>query len=282
MNGLLWKKEEIDTLIELYCSKGLSLSEIVPFISRSSKAIKLKIKRLKLRHTPQQTKDIKSRLNMGKNNSMFGKVSPHKGLNKYNCEWIMAASQKLSKSKKDAYANGTISTKGKKNGMFGKSTWRKNQTKDNNEKVRLAGMKCSITKKQQWQLLSEEEKNRRRKQWGLQGLKCPKKSTKIEIIIKNILDSKNISYKTQQPIDRWSVDFLLDNGKIIECFGDYWHCNPQRYSSDYKLTEAQQKNIKRDKEKISYFEKENRNYLILWETEILNKTAFSKLESFLK
>jgi len=36
-----------------------------------------------------------------------------------------------------------------------------------------------------------------------------------------------------------SVDiYIPDENRIIECFGDYWHCNPNRYKKDYYNTQV--------------------------------------------
>lgn len=46
--------------------------------------------------------------------------------------------------------------------------------------------------------------------------------------------------------------------KVIECYRDYWHCNPSKYSPDYynKLVHMTAKNIRNiDKEKINLLEK---------------------------
>ena|ERR1035437_6460950 len=31
-------------------------------------------------------------------------------------------------------------------------------------------------------------------------------------------------------------DFLIEKKIVVECYGDYWHCNPDIYSADYKHT----------------------------------------------
>ncbi len=140
---------------------------------------------------------------------MYGKTSPSKGLSKNNCERLRVAGKKISNKIKERYEKGLIDLKGPKNGMYGKSSWRKNQTKENNKKVALAVLKCSKTKKKQWEELPELEKERRRKQWASQGLKCPKKDTKIEKIVKNILDELDVKYERNFPVNRWFVDFYL-------------------------------------------------------------------------
>lgn len=73
----MWLDKEINLIKELYLEKGLSANELHPIFNenfnRSKTGIKLKISKLKLRHTKQQIFEIKSRLNCGENNIMFGK-----------------------------------------------------------------------------------------------------------------------------------------------------------------------------------------------------------------
>jgi len=275
-----WENREIETLKKLFCEDGLGSVEIAPILNRTKTSIHLKVKKLKIRHSKTQTFLLKSRLNKGCKNGMFGRSSWKKGQTKETCERVRNAGKIVSEKIKERYLKGLFSTKGKKNGMYGKSSWRKGQTKENNKKVALIGQKCSETKKRQWKELPENEKERRRRQWALQGLKCPKKDTKIEIITKNVLDNLNIKYKKNYPLNRWIVDFYTDSGKVIECQGDYWHCNPKKF--DIKDANIIQKNnIKRDQEKIKYLKANNIPFLFLWEDDILNSDITPLIKEFL-
>ena len=55
--------------------------------------------------------------------------------------------------------------------------------------------------------------------------------------IQNFLDKFNIKYDIEHRINfengRCYIDFLLDKNVFIECYGDYWHCNPQKYDENY-------------------------------------------------
>jgi very-short-patch-repair endonuclease len=95
----------------------------------------------------------------------------------------------------------------------------------------------------------------------------------IEQKMVSVLHSMNLSYKSQATIDNYNVDFLIDDKYIIECYGDYWHCNPSRYSADYynrgkKKTASEiwkrDEQRKRDLEKLGY------KVLYFWEHEINN------------
>jgi hypothetical protein len=64
-------------------------------------------------------------------------------------------------------------------------------------------------------------------------------------------------------------DFRMEN-KIIEYYGDYWHCNPKIYKNDYenkrlKMT-AKEKWIA-DKEKELFAEKNNYQLMVVWESD---------------
>lgn len=67
-----------------------------------------------------------------------------------------------------------------------------------------------------------------------------------------------------------SVDIYVPSKKlIIECFGNYWHCNPNLYKPDYyhknvKLTAEQIWH--KDNERIEYFKKLGYQVKIVWET----------------
>ena len=95
----------------------------------------------------------------------------------------------------------------------------------------------------------------------------------IEQKMVSVLHSMNLSYKSQATINNYNVDFLIDDKYIIECYGDYWHCNPSRYSADYynrgkKKTASEiwkrDEQRKRDLEKLGY------KVLYFWEHEINN------------
>lgn len=56
-----WSRMDEFELIDMYQVRGYSATEISVILGRSVNAIKLKIKRLKLKHDPEQTKKTKSR-----------------------------------------------------------------------------------------------------------------------------------------------------------------------------------------------------------------------------
>ncbi len=90
-----------------------------------------------------------------------------------------------------------------------------------------------------------------------------------------MLKEMNVSFKIQTSIDKYNVDFLVEDKYIIEVYGDFWHCNPQKYSYDFfnrgkKKTAAQI--WKRDECRKTHFESLGFKFLSLWESEINGNT----------
>lgn len=277
-----WSKEEINHIEELYKIKGLSLSEICPFFiekyGRTCDSIWIKIKRLKLSHSKEETKQIKSRLNSGDKNGMFGKESPMKGLTKENSKIIKNKSIKLSNTRKKLYKDGLLpNLSGKNNPMFGKLPWNIGLTKENNNSLKIAGEKSSIIRKNEWKNKTEDEKTI--------IIKClndamiqSNKPTKIEIKIKNFLGEINICNIKNKTINNFLCDFYLpDYNFVIECDGDYWHANPLFYSNK-KLTNPQIKNIERDIRKNTMLNNNKIPFLRFWEYDINKNFDFVKSE----
>lgn len=120
----------------------------------------------------------------------------------------------------------------------------------------------------------------------------PKKQTKqslnnIETKVYNILTSLRVSFKIQANVDKYNVDFLVDDKYIIECYGDFWHCNPERYKPDYfnRGKRKLAKDIwKRDACRKELFEEQGYKFLSLWETDINKhpKKVRSKIKQLLR
>ena len=87
-----------------------------------------------------------------------------------------------------------------------------------------------------------------------------------EKILKEYSDAKLEEYL---PSVQKSVDiFIPSQNKIIECFGDYWHCNPKLYSADYyhNYVHMNAHEIwKRDDERIKTLKDAGYSVEIIWE-----------------
>ena len=93
-------------------------------------------------------------------------------------------------------------------------------------------------------------------------------NTKPQIMINEILDNMGIAYVNEKAYKYFTVDnYLPKYNLIIEVMGDFWHCNPLKYTD--KLYEIQNKRIPKDKAKHTYFENNyNIEILYLWENDI--------------
>lgn len=94
--------------------------------------------------------------------------------------------------------------------------------------------------------------------------------TKPQKIINCLLDSMGIEYINEKKFDYYAVDnYLTQFNLIIEVMGDFWHCNPIKYSQpNYK---NQRDSIRRDAAKRNYLkDKYGINVLYLWESDIYN------------
>lgn len=266
----IWSIEETECLKYYYVEMGLSISEFYDdfkskYPNRTIISVKVKIKKMKLRHSKTQISNLKSRLNKGEKNGMYGKVGPNKGLNKENCERVRISSIKISKTRKQMYKDGLIDVSGEKNGMYGKTPWSKGKTKYTDDRLLGTSKKNSLIAKERWDKLTNDEKDIRIGNLSIFANKA-KKDTKIEIIVKDTLERMNVEYIKNYKCNRYIFDFYLpDYNFVIECQGDYWHGNPKYYVI---LNEIQLKNIERDENKIRYLEENEIKSLFLWENEI--------------
>jgi very-short-patch-repair endonuclease len=266
-----WSDDEKKLLRKLYMGDCLPPSDISKIINRTKPGIQKQIKVLGLKHNKEQERKCRSIMHSGKRNGMYGKDSWSKGFTKYDDKRLMVASIKNSKTRKYMYDNGDIKKLyGKDNPAYGIPSWNSGKTKYDDKRIMSYSIKNSISQHALWESLSEEEKERRRRLWASQSLKCPKKETVIEKKIEIFLKSLEIDYKKQYRIGRFITDFYIPiPNLVIECQGDYWHANPLRY--DYtNLNKTQMNNITRDKNKIKELKRRNIKFLFLWENDIKN------------
>jgi very-short-patch-repair endonuclease len=127
--------------------------------------------------------------------------------------------------------------------------------------------------KRYWARLSSEEKAERLKSFIVAGQKYNKKSsqTRIENSLADLLKELSCTFERNAQIGRHNVDFLVNKRLIIECFGDYWHCNPKLfqkadYNKSLKMT-AQDKWAKDAKRKIA-LEAKGYTLISFWESDI--------------
>ncbi len=122
----------------------------------------------------------------------------------------------------------------------------------------------------------------------------PYKDTKIELKIQDFLTSLKIEFITHKYMNiksSYQCDILIPKQKgitqktIIECDGDFFHCNPKRYDSDFIRFPNSEKKIrakeiwKVDEERTSQLIKKGFKVLRLWEFEIkeMNINSFKQI-----
>jgi very-short-patch-repair endonuclease len=270
----LWKTDEENFLRKLYETDGLSVTELYPIFiekhNRPIEGVKVKIGRLKLKHTKEQIREIKSRLNTGELNGMFGKNSPMKGLTSETSELVKVKSEKTSITRKLKFKSGDLTPMtGITNPMYGSIAWNNGLTKYDDERILNYGKKISKIRKEEWSNKTDIEK----KEIILRlndAMIQTKKPTKIENKIETLLLENDLIYIKNKRYDVFIFDFYLtDVNLVIECDGDYWHANPKFYK-DKKLTEAQIKNVGRDKRKDELLKSKSIDFIRFWEDDIKN------------
>jgi len=94
--------------------------------------------------------------------------------------------------------------------------------------------KRELSKKMNWSKLTIEEQHKRLEKFIKSGRK--KQDTKIEKIMRAVLDDigmiRNRDYETNVYINGFNVDLIANNHFIIDCYGDYWHKNPNQYNEE--------------------------------------------------
>ena len=109
---------------------------------------------------------------------------------------------------------------------------------------------------------SEETKIKQKEVWNRPGYKdkwklimstvvIPKQDTSIEIKIQSLLKQLGIDFFTHQYISKIShayqcdilinpqPNFMSEKKTIIECDGDYWHCNPIKFPNPNQMQKEQ-------------------------------------------
>ena len=86
-----------------------------------------------------------------------------------------------------------------------------------------------------------------------------------------MLDDLGVAYSRTVRIGRYYVDLLVKGRIVIECFGDYWHCNPRIYAPDYDhalLHMRAEDKWKRDEQRRSVVEQAGYTVIVIWEYDI--------------
>jgi len=112
------------------------------------------------------------------------------------------------------------------------------------------------------------------------------RKSNIEKIVEEVIERLDLPYEDQTAIGKYTVDFLVDGKYIIECYGDFWHCNPIKYSGSFYnrgVKKTAQQIWDRDKKRKDELEQLGYKFLYLWEMEInaTTKLVSSKIKKFI-
>lgn len=178
---------------------------------RSQKAIKKVADKLRGRPlTEEHKRRIRGALK-GRPSSMLGKHHTKASRKRI--------SQKMKGRKIPVETRKKISTANK-----GKKSWRKGREMPKETKMKIA-------ESLEGHAVSEETKKK---------LRCarlnqiiPTKNTSIERKLGKALEKNNIPFEAQVPLlEKFQVDFLVDDNLVIECWGNYWHNYPEGLEKD--------------------------------------------------
>lgn len=108
----------------------------------------------------------------------------------------------------------------------------------------------------------------------------PRISKQSVDVLDEMRSTFDLSIDIEQPIGTYIVDGIIKSKNIIiEYFGDYWHCNPKIYNSEFLVRGniTAQTKWDSDKCKIQYLEQKGYKVFVIWEydwktnkSEILN------------
>jgi hypothetical protein len=179
---------------------------------------------------------------------------------------------------------------GKNNPMFGKKSWNSGLTKNEDARIKKIadkrlGIEFSNSHKEKLKKArsnhplkarhtnkhSEESKEKMRKatikRW--QNGCFDFKKTSIEKKVEHWLSDNKIDYIYQYSIGGFIADFACEKNKIlIECQGDFFHCNPTIDKYSTPQYDVQKRNVFRDSIKKQIYKDLGWKLIELWESDI--------------
>lgn len=116
-----------------------------------------------------------------------------------------------------------------------------------------------------------------------------RRKSKFEKIIFDYLDETLIKYSVESnkfiKLNKRQIfpDILINNEIIIDCFGDYWHCNPEFYNKDYfhkQIRKTASEIWKYDNEKEEILKNNGYNVIRVWENDFTkNKITLDNIKN---
>ncbi len=136
-------------------------------------------------------------------------------------------------------------------------------------------VQMSLQRKAWWSKLTREERGERLQTFIAAGQISNKKNakTRIENEMAVLLSLVGRMYERNFQLGRYNVDFLVEGKIIVECYGDYWHCNPRLYQgNDYhkSLHMTASEKWKKDQDRVETFTNQGYRVVCFWEHDIYN------------
>jgi very-short-patch-repair endonuclease len=130
----------------------------------------------------------------------------------------------------------------------------------------------SAVRRKYWENKSPEERQMQLATFIAAGQKNNKKNRKtyIESVVRDLLSQLGVTFEQNQQLGRYNVDFLVGN-TIIECFGDFWHCNPDLYPPSYynaSLHMTAEEKWDKDTRRKEALESRGYRFFSFWESDI--------------
>lgn len=136
----------------------------------------------------------------------------------------------------------------------------------------------SAAQKKYWSTIPKKERAAKIRPFIAAGHKhCKKnKNTKIEQAAYSVLKKyPDVLQNTSIEDTPYYVDFLIPSiNLIVECYGDYWHCNPRKYDAEFynkSLHMTSQDKWDKDNKRLQCFHNLGFKTLVVWEDEDIPK-----------
>ena len=215
-------------------------------------------------------------------------------LERYGCENVSQSGEIKEKKKRTSLSNygvdniwkkrdfiieRMVAKYGKKsvpnlNGNANSFGWKGISDKKKSERIR----KSVDGSRRFWNSLSDDEKNE------FMAKRRPREinfESRLERRFQDVLSDMGVSFTRQKWVKNRSYDFhLVGTNVLIEINGDYWHANPQVYSSDSRMWKNGNSHIyaneiwRKDSEKMSLAKKYGYEVIVLWEYDMAKMTDF--------
>jgi len=92
--------------------------------------------------------------------------------------------------------------------------------------------------------------------------------TWIELEVETFLKNNNFNFKKQVPINRMTIDFVVDDNIAIEVNGDFWHANPDIYGKLKPLHKYHERVMNKDSRKKQALEQSGYKVITVWENDL--------------